>query len=104
MGHLQMGEACIEAGGVRQIPSPYGVGGETGYTAQEGLKFIHSYNMSGGRTIRGWGFCSCIPRPSLVLSALSSWGHHTEVAVFSPHVLTAFYDKCPCTERKGARS
>ena len=37
---------------------------------------ISSYNMGEGRTIRVWFFHSCIPRPSLVLSALSSLGHH----------------------------
>ena len=36
-------------GGVRQIPSPCGVGGETGYTGQEDLKFINSYNIGDGR-------------------------------------------------------
>ena len=35
-----------------------------------------SCNMGEGRTIRVWFFCSCIPRPSVVLSALSSLGHH----------------------------
>ena len=29
-----------------------------------------------GRMIRVWIFCSCIPRLSLVLSALSFLGHH----------------------------
>ena len=53
-----------------------GVGGETGYTAQEDLKSVNSYNMGEGRTIRVWFFCSCIPRCSLVLSALSPLGHH----------------------------
>ena len=38
---------------------------------------INSYDMGEGRTIRVWFFCSCIPRPSLVLSALSSLGHHS---------------------------
>ena len=38
---------------------------------------INSYTMGEGRMIRVWFFCSCIPRPSLVLSALSSLGHHT---------------------------
>ena len=33
---------------------------------------INSYNMGEGRTIRVWFFHSCIPRPFLVLSALSS--------------------------------
>ena len=39
-------------GGVRKISSPYGVGGETGYTAQEDLKSINSDNMGEGRTIK----------------------------------------------------
>ena len=34
---------------------------------------INSYNMGEGRT-RVWFFHSCIPRPSLVLSALLSLG------------------------------
>ena len=34
---------------VRQISSPYWVGGETDYMAQEDLKFINSYNMQGGK-------------------------------------------------------
>ena len=54
----------------------HGVGGETGYTAQKDLKSINNYNMGEGRMIRVWFFCSCIPRPSLVLPALSSLGHH----------------------------
>ena len=57
-------------GRVRQIPSLFGVGGETGYAAQEDLKSINSYNVGEGRMIRVWFFCSYIPRPSLVLSAL----------------------------------
>ena len=39
---------------VRQMPSPYEVGGETGYTAQEDLKSIYSYNTGEGRMIRVW--------------------------------------------------
>ena len=69
-----MDEARILGGGRKQIPSPSGVGGETGYTAQEGLKTINSYNMGEGRTIKF--FHACIARLSMVLSALSSWGHH----------------------------
>ena len=38
---------------------------------------INSYNIGEGRMIRVWFLRSCIPRPSLVLSALSSLGHHT---------------------------
>ena len=44
-----------EVGRVRQIPSLYGVGGETGYTAQEDLKSINCYNTGEGRMI-GSGF------------------------------------------------
>ena len=69
-------------GRVRQIPSPYEVGGETHYTAQEDLKSINSYNMGEARMIKGLVFPSCIPRPSLVLSALSVLG--------SPQPLHAF--------------
>ena len=63
-------------GRVRQIPSPYGVGGETGYTAQEDLKSMNSYNTGEGRMIRVWFFPSCLPRPSLVLSAIFSLDHY----------------------------
>ena len=57
----------------------YGEGGETGYTAQEDLKSINSYKKGEGKTTRVWFFHSCIPRPSLVSSALSSLGHHMKV-------------------------
>ena len=44
-----MDEAPILGGGrVRKILSPYGVGGETVYTAEEDLKSINSYNMGEG--------------------------------------------------------
>ena len=58
------------------MPSPYGVRGETGYTAQEDLKSVNSYNMGEGRMRRIWFFRSCIPGPSSVLSALSSLSQH----------------------------
>lgn len=61
---------------VRQISSPSGLGGETAYTAQEDPKFINNYNMGERRVIRVWFFSFYIPRPSLVLSVLSSLGHH----------------------------
>ena len=52
-------EACILSGGrVRQIPSPHGVGGETGYTAQGDLKPFKLKNMGVEKTIRVWFFCS----------------------------------------------
>ena len=47
---------------------------------------INSYDMGEGRTIRVWFFCSCIPRPSLVLSALSSLGHHTDHIFLIPQI------------------
>ena len=55
---------------VRPIPSSYGVGGETGYTAQEDLKSINSYNRRGkdDKNLFFFFFCSCIPRPSLVFN------------------------------------
>ena len=67
---------------VRQMPSPL-LGRDTGHTSQEELKSINSYNMGEGRTVRVWFFCSCIPGPSLVLSALSSLVHHS--AIFDEH-------------------
>jgi len=45
-----------------------------------GLKSINSYNTWEGKMIRVWFFCSCIPKPSLVLSVLLSLGHHNNVA------------------------
>ena len=66
-----MDEAHIMGGGrVRKILSHYGVGGERVYTDQEDLKSINSYNMGEGKMLRVLFFCSCTPRPSLVLSAL----------------------------------
>ena len=70
---------------VRPIPSSYGVGGETGNTAQEDLKSINSYNRRGKddkNLFFFFFFWSCIPRPSVVFnffffSVLSSLGHHT---------------------------
>ena len=50
-----MDEAHILGGGrVRKTLSPYGVGEETIYTAQEDLKSINSYNMGEGKMIRVW--------------------------------------------------
>ena len=68
-------------GRVRQIPSPYRVGGETGYTIQEDLKSINNYNMGEGRTIRVWFFCSCLSKSCLILSAPLSLGHYSEVKI-----------------------
>lgn len=64
-------------GRLRQISSPYGVGGETGSTAPEDLKSIDGYRVGEGKDDKGLVFCSCIPkRPSEVFPALSSLGHH----------------------------
>ena len=52
MGSYRSFADWMKWGRVRQIPSPYGVGGETGYTAQEDLKLFNSYNMGEGGTIR----------------------------------------------------
>ena len=60
-----------------------GVGGETGYTAQEDLKSVNSYNMGEGRTIRVWFFRSCVPRPSLILDK-------TKQMLFGPWVTTVY--------------
>ena len=80
---FRLDEAHTLSGGrVRQIPSPYGIGGETGYTSQEDLKSINSYNIGEGRMIRVWFFCSCLPRPSLISSALSSSGHHVPPSLY----------------------
>ena len=66
-----MDEAHVLGGRrVRKTISPYGVGGETVYTAEEDLKSINSYNMGERKMLRVLFFGSCIPRPSLVLSAL----------------------------------
>ena len=72
-------EACI-LDGRKSKANTFSLWGRSGdrYTAQEGLKSIKSYNLEEGRT-RVWFFCFCIPRPSLVLSALSSLGHHRSV-------------------------
>ena len=52
-----MDEAPILGGGrVRKILSPYGVGGESVYTAQEDLKSINSYNMGEGKMLMGLVF------------------------------------------------
>ena len=49
-------------GRVRQMPSPYGVRGETGYTAQENLKSISSDTMGeGGRSGSGSPFLTSLP-------------------------------------------
>ena len=74
---FRLDEAHILDGGKSKANTFSQVGRETGYTAQEDLKSINRYNMGEGTMIRVWFFHSCIPRPSLVLSALLSLGHHT---------------------------
>ena len=67
VGHLLIGWGTYTGFGERKANtfSLCGVGGETGYTAQEDLKFINSYNMGEGRTIRVLFFPFLLPRPSL---------------------------------------
>ena len=50
----------------------------------EDLKPISSYNMGEGGMIRVWFFRSCIPRPTLVSSALLSLGHHGDQTTQGP--------------------
>ena len=52
-------------GRIRQIPSPYGVGGEPGYTAQEDLKSISRYH-GGGKDDKGLVFLFLQSKTSLV--------------------------------------
>ena len=40
--------------------------------------------------LRVWFFRFCIPRPSLVLSALSSLGHHVPLYIFRANSLAPF--------------
>ena len=51
---------------VRQISSPYAVGGETGYTAHEDLKSIHGYNMGEGKADNGLVFLFLHSKKTLV--------------------------------------
>ena len=82
VGHLLIGWGTYTGFGERKANtfSLCGVGGETGYTAQEDLKFINSYNMGEGRTIRVLFFPFLLPRPSLgfffFFPVLLSLGHH----------------------------
>ena len=86
-----MDEAHILGGGKsKQIPSLCGEGGETGYTAQEDLKSINSYNMGEGRMIGVWFFYSWIPRLSLVLSAFLSLGHQIPPSIVKVDSLAPF--------------
>ena len=66
------------------------------------------WGRRGGRlcvpgTVTAWGregvrvccFCSCIPRPSLVSSALLSWGHHIPPLILGP-ILWPLLIPCSC--------
>ena len=96
-----MDEAPILGGGrVRKTLSPYVVGGDTVYTAQEDLKSINTYNMGEGKMVRGLVlpflcFLSIL-RPSLVLSILLSLGHHIPSSLFLGPVLWPLLIPCSC--------
>ena len=60
-------------GRVRQIPSLCGVGGETGYTAQEDLKSVNSYDMGEGRTICVCFFVPAFQDPFWFYLLFSTW-------------------------------
>ena len=81
-----MDEAHILGGGKNKANTfSLWVRRETVYAAQEDLKSINSYNIGEGRTIRVEFFCSCIPRPSLVVSALSILSHHSSHSGYQLH-------------------
>ena len=58
-----------------------GLGGETGYTAQEDLKSINCYNTGEGRMI-GSGFSVPAFQDPPWLSALLSLGHHIRPSLY----------------------
>ena len=73
---------CAGGTGKANTFSLYGVGGDTGYTAQEDLKSVNSYKVGEGRMVRVWFICPCIPRPSLVLTSLLSLGQHIPPSLY----------------------
>ena len=78
MGVLQvicwLDEARMLGGGSKANTfSLCGIGGETGYAAQEDLKFVNSYNMGEGRTIRVWVFCSAFQDPPWFYMLFHPW-------------------------------
>ena len=74
-------------GRVGQIPSPCGLGGETGYTV------VLQHAVEGRMTGSGFS-ASCIPRPSLVLSALLYLVHHT--LLWRPRISASFTAPSNC--------
>ena len=69
-------------GRVRQILSPCGLGGGTGYTAQEDQKSVNHYNVGEGRTIKVFFFSfPAFQDPPwfcfVLFHMLLSLGHHT---------------------------
>ena len=66
---------CTGLGKARQMPSSYGVGGETGYTAQEDLKSTDSHNM-GREGPSGSGFPFLHARTLLGFICSFSLVHH----------------------------
>ena len=63
----------VGMGRVRQISSRYVVGGETGYTAQEDLKSVNSYDMGEGRTICVCFFVPAFQDPPWIYLLFSPW-------------------------------
>ena len=92
-----MDEAPILGGGrVRKILSPYGVGGESVYTAQEDLKSINSYNMGEGKMLMGLVFPFLHSKPSLVLSSFVPGSPHTSLSLFLRPILWPLLIPCSC--------
>ena len=63
----------VGVGRVRQIWSPYVVGGEAGYTAQEDLKSFNSYSMGEGKPVRVWLFSPALQDPPWFYLLFHPW-------------------------------
>ena len=87
VGHSWLDEKGVQR--VRQRPSPYGLGGETGCTAQEHLKSVSSYTMGEGRMIRVWfSFLYSFPLGFLCSSVLGS--PPSSLSIFRANSLAPF--------------
>ena len=88
VGHLLIGWGMYTGGKNKANTfSLCRVGRETGYTTQEDLKSVSSYNMGERRMMRVCFSYSCIPRPSLLYLFFSPW-----ITTFLP--LFIFRDSC----------
>ena len=93
-----MDEACIQGWGKSKANtfSLCRVEGETGYTVQEDLKSINSYNMREGRTIRVW---FSIPYSKTLLGLICSLvpgSPHPSLSLFLGPILWPLLIPCSC--------